>query len=70
MQVHRFVLLVLFVVYLSWFGMADKEDVPSTEDAVPESDEPEVEVESEADAPEEKVRFYSPLLSCKLLKVC
>ena len=71
MQVYRLVILYLgFVVCLSlWLpsGLADKEDVP-TEDAGAD-DEPEVEVDSEAEAPEEKVRTIFNYSLCYIVLV-
>lgn len=59
MQVSRIVLLYLALVLCltAWIpvGSADKED--AVEDAVPDQEEPDAEVETEPDAPEEKVRI-------------
>lgn len=56
MQLYRLVLMLCFMACVSWLVMADN-DPPG--EAVTE-DEPEVEVESETDVPEDKVIIYLP----------
>lgn len=55
MQLLRLILLLTFVACLSWLVMADDVQAPGE---TASEEEPEVEVDSETDVPEDKVIIY------------